>query len=691
MGILSEKVVIGFALVILIGSFGAIMLLDRSHGGFGSHISRGEVISDLSGTQGAITDPTLPEGILILGAGRRAELTFKVENHDPDNDIDSIFVTIPGSKIISGSHSWSEPTIPHEWDRTMIAQDAIRFTARDDLPGRVSGGSSQYDVAGNIDDALDMVDNESESMDISVLFDAPTSPGLMMGASGISLEVADLTTEQPGSPRTLIGPYPFPYAVAGNGTSYLLMVLSDAPDCELEVMYGANHLFAPETRSERFSTSDRGYRFRTSEGDSVALLVAPSGAVVKPLVRAMKEGLEGTFSFDMTLLSFTDITGNAPTIDRLVENYKETEPSSFSTVLDLDLDSDNILNELDPDMDGDLILNEEDILPRIHDKCPVIMGTIRDLTVGEKGPVTLTVQASDPEGKELSYSWTISTDPDWTASGSSITLAYLAPGNHTVTVIIKDPAGNTRIVHQNITSIANRAPVITKAASDLEKVKEGGAFTLTGMANDPDGDKVIFWWTRNKAASWRADGSLVKVFDLPPGTYTFTLHASDGDLESTDTVVVRVEEEEKGFPWEVIVVAAVILAVIALLIMLLTRKERSKEGSEQVATGEGDVHEAKGPIEERSDESITDSAELPEDDLDEDLDEAEDDDIGPDDEELTEPCPECGTGMASGEMRCPGCGAMFEEVLACSKCGSEVSGGHAACPSCGERFLPVPP
>jgi hypothetical protein len=349
------------------------------------------------------------------------------------------------------------------------------------------------------------------------------------------------------------------------------------------------------------------------------------------------------------------------------------------------------LNELDPDLDGDLITNDEDILPRIHDKRPVIMGTIKDLTVGEKGPVTLTVQASDPEGKELSYFWTISTDPDWTASGSSVTFTSLAPGKHTVTVIIKDPAGNPMTVHQNITSIANRAPVITKATSDQEKVKEGEAFTLTGAATDPDGDKVTFWWTRNKAASWRADGSSVKVFDLPPGTYTFTLHASDGDLESTDTVVVRIEEEEKGFPWEVIVAAAIILAVIALLIMLLTRKERSKEGPEQVATGEGDVPKAKGQMEERSDENITDSAELPEDDMDEDLDEAEDDDIGQDDEELTEPCPECGAGMAPGDMRCPGCGAMFEEVLACSKCGSEVSGGHATCPSCGERFLPVPP
>ncbi len=688
MGLPSEKIAVGIALVVLIGSLGAIMLLDRSHGGFGSTISRGDVMSDLSGTQGVMSDPSLPEGLIILGAGRRAELTFKVENHDADNDIDTVFITVPGSSMISGSHTWFEPAIPHEWDWTITARDAIRYTARDDLPGRVSGGSSQYDVAGNIDDALDMVDNESESVEISVLFTAPASPGIRTGEEAMTLEVADLLTEQPGSPRTLIDPYPYPYAVAGNGTRFLLMVLKDAPDCELEVMYGSSHLFAPETRSGRFSVSDRGFRFRTTQGDSVALLEAPTGTtVVRPLVRAVKDGLEGTFSFDMSILSFPDITSTAPTIEKMAENYNEARPSSISTVLDLDMDSDGILNELDPDMDGDLIPNIEDPLPRIHDKRPVIIGAINDLTVREKRPVTLAVQASDPEGKELNYTWSISTDPDWTAHGSTVTIPSLAPGLHTVTVTIKDPAGNTRTVVQNITSNANRAPVITKAASDQEKVKEGGAFTLTASATDPDGDKVTFWWTRSKAPSWRADGASVKVFDLPSGKYTYTLHATDGDLESTDTVEIRVEEEEEGFPWVVIIIAVVILVVIAILVMLLRRKERSSE-DERGASGEGPAPIVRDVDASISDESASEGAALPSDDLDE---EDEEEEVPDEDDEGSEPCSECGAGMALGDLRCSGCGAMFEEVLTCSKCGSEVAEGTSACQSCGERFVQVPP
>ncbi|MCU0798155.1 MAG: PKD domain-containing protein [Candidatus Thermoplasmatota archaeon] len=691
MGLPSEKIAVSIALVVLIGSLGAIMLLDRSHGGFGSTISRGDVMSDISGTQGVMSDPSLPEGLIILGAGRRAELTFKVENHDADNDIDTVFITVPGSSMISGSHTWFEPAIPHEWDWTITARDAIRYAARDDLPGRVSGGSSQYDVAGNIDDALDMVDNESETVEISVLFNAPASPGIRMGEEAITLEVADLLTEQPGSPRTLIDPYPYPYAVAGNGTRFLLMVLKEAPDCELEVMYGSNHLFAPETRSGQFSVSDRGFRFRTVQGDSVALLEAPTGTtVVRPLVRAMKDGLEGTFSFDMSILSFPDITGTAPTIERMAENYNEARPSSISTVLDLDMDSDGILNELDPDMDGDQIPNVEDPLPRIHDKRPVIIGAIKDLTVRERRPVTLTVQASDPEGKELNFTWTISTDPEWTAHGGTVTIPSLAPGRHTVTVTIKDPAGNTRTVVQNITSNANRAPVITKAASDQEKVKEGGAFTLSASATDPDGDKVTVWWTRSKASSWRANGASVKVFDLPSGKYTYTLHATDGDLESTDTVEIRVEEEDEGFPWEVIIIAVVILAVIALIVMLLTRKERSKEEAEQGTSPISAAPDAKDAS-SQSCEGSSDGAEPPADDIDEE-DEAEDDEDDLDkDDEGSEPCPECGTGMAPGDMRCQGCGAIFEEVLTCSKCGSEVAEGTSACPSCKEMFVQGPP
>ena len=179
----TERYVVIIATVLFFSIFGALTLLDRSHGDIGEALDRQLVKTNVIMYQGMIEDPSVPEGLLILGAGQTASLKFEVENNDPDNDIDTIEITIPGSEIVNGSYEWYTTT-EHDWTFA-ITDDSIKFEAVDDFTGQVSGESSQYDVAGNIDDALDHVDGTSESITLTVDLNVTDEVGMKMGDGSI--------------------------------------------------------------------------------------------------------------------------------------------------------------------------------------------------------------------------------------------------------------------------------------------------------------------------------------------------------------------------------------------------------------------------------------------------------------------------------------------------------------------------
>jgi len=91
-----ERVVSAIAVMLLVASFGALIYLDRSHGGFGSSIDAGEVATSVIKNTGHLTVPELPDDLLIFGAGTEASLDLAVENLDQDNDIDTVFRNGPG-------------------------------------------------------------------------------------------------------------------------------------------------------------------------------------------------------------------------------------------------------------------------------------------------------------------------------------------------------------------------------------------------------------------------------------------------------------------------------------------------------------------------------------------------------------------------------------------------------------------
>ncbi|MBN1539095.1 MAG: hypothetical protein JW939_03040, partial [Candidatus Thermoplasmatota archaeon] len=150
-----EKLIVGIAALLFFAAFGAVAYFDRPHGTVGDDFGQDDFTAVIARNEGHLSLPEFPPDLLIFGAGNEASLDFSVTNQDQDNDIDTVYITIPDGEVLNSTTKWFDPLFPHEWDFSKEAVDVAKIYARDDLPGRVFGGSAQYDVAGNIDDALD--------------------------------------------------------------------------------------------------------------------------------------------------------------------------------------------------------------------------------------------------------------------------------------------------------------------------------------------------------------------------------------------------------------------------------------------------------------------------------------------------------------------------------------------------------
>lgn len=112
------------------------------------------------------------------------------------------------------------------------------------------------------------------------------------------------------------------------------------------------------------------------------------------------------------------------------------------------------------------------------------------------------------------------------------------PGEHTVTVIAMDEAGNTRSASETFVIEAIDAPVITYyqeeiQSGDIMKVR-GITYAnsdITLLIRDEDGEAVSEEYTRSNSLG---DWSVVATKRLTPGAYTFTARVTDGRGAKSD-------------------------------------------------------------------------------------------------------------------------------------------------------------
>jgi outer membrane protein OmpA-like peptidoglycan-associated protein len=150
---------------------------------------------------------------------------------------------------------------------------------------------------------------------------------------------------------------------------------------------------------------------------------------------------------------------------------------------------------------------------------------------GSTDPVMVNVNASDPDGDALAYSWTAS-GGSIQGSGAQVTwmIGGLAPGNYRATVNISDNRGGTIscTADLRVDPRPNRPPTAMLSA-DRTTVLVGERVGFTANCMDPDGDPLTYTWTTN-GGQIVGTGAAVQLdtTGLAPGSYTVTVRCEDG-------------------------------------------------------------------------------------------------------------------------------------------------------------------
>ncbi|MGA1819410.1 MAG: PKD domain-containing protein [Thermoplasmatota archaeon] len=648
-GKLREKLIVGIAAVLFFAAFGAVAYLDRPHGTVGHDFGQDDFTVVMERNQGHLALPEFPSDLLIFGAGQEASLDFTVTNNDQDNDIDTVYITIPGGEVLNATTEWFDPLFTHEWDFSKTSEDVAKVYARDDLPGRVFGGSAQYDVAGNIDDALDHNENLgiSEGITITLDFNAPTTPGVKMDEEAINLEVTDEQNETVGpAQKYSVLPFPYPYLVIDADFEFYLFELTGA-NAELDIEYGGSMLFGSGTRASNFKTSDHGFRYLSSGGSTVAVIEAPDNTtIVNPVIKAKTDG-GGQYTIDMIRYVTSTIDPGQPSNSWVTTRssqigYSGQLPPTAGDIVDLDIDGDGLFTDNDGDIDGDGIPNDQDTDPYdsgVTNHHPVIHDISPSATrIPKNKDLELTVTASDADSDTLAYSWSVTPNTGWTGSTPSVIvdLSDFEPGTYVFTVVVTDGEGGT-----------------DQSQITIEVTESEGV----------DGPPV-----------WMIILIIVVILAIVGAVVFYVMRGGEGEEEIPEELAPQPPEEFVEGPVEAP--------------MMLEEAPSIAEEYEEDLEDEFDEdlmdELEEGPVTAVSRDALglPDESEMQEvQDLELLIDEME-----RTEEEIGDVCPECSAPLGPYDSRCGNCGAEFELALECPNCGAVIEEDAASCPSCNVSF-----
>lgn len=180
--------------------------------------------------------------------------------------------------------------------------------------------------------------------------------------------------------------------------------------------------------------------------------------------------------------------------------------------------------------------------------------TAQPASVAPGSTVALTLEASDPDGDALTYSWaqepasptgtfssTSIANPTWTAPQVSAETSFrltltvsdgkASPITGSVTVTVRAPAP------------ANRPPTVDATITGPSTLMAGDTATFSITASDPDGDTLTYSWEQTapelNPGNWVGPrtGSSAQWYSPPIGEQTsFTFSVSVTDGESTPVV-----------------------------------------------------------------------------------------------------------------------------------------------------------
>jgi hypothetical protein len=157
----------------------------------------------------------------------------------------------------------------------------------------------------------------------------------------------------------------------------------------------------------------------------------------------------------------------------------------------------------------------------------------------------ITCNASDRDGDELSYNWSINGGE---INGGGATVNWTAPlssGSYNVTVVVTDGRGGMVIDYVTIIVRTNNPPTITNLVANADWTTPSGSIQVTCTASDLDGDELGYEWTTTRgdisgigpAVNWTAPEEV--------GIYNVTVVVTDGYSSSaTYSLSISVAAEQ---------------------------------------------------------------------------------------------------------------------------------------------------
>lgn|GEM_PF-2963154 len=177
--------------------------------------------------------------------------------------------------------------------------------------------------------------------------------------------------------------------------------------------------------------------------------------------------------------------------------------------------------------------------------------------------------------------------------GANPAFNFTAPGNYTVTLTVRDGAGNTdadtmlvTVTAQAVIPPADTASPVANAGTD-QTVDAGTLVTFSGAVSSDNVGITNYTWT------FTHNGTAITIYSVSPtfrfwtaGNYTVTLTVRDaaGNTD-TDTVLVTVnavnepgdDEEPGNYLWIIILLIIIVILALAGFMVMKKRKESDAE------------------------------------------------------------------------------------------------------------------